>query len=191
MTEKYLDCKNKGKIYKVKLMIYSSPSEFDANLKEIINKLKNVLNDCFYFERIITNYINKKYTINNFNTKTLGINMVELERENTMDNSNSKSEFLKIFSQKFHDNIINIYSNYVETQVKERFSYSKSLFELKQDVYDKYFNRYQYDADYYVNALNKIEKIPSTLKDNLTNLFVQNKAEYDLISKEKNKRIQE
>ena len=89
MTEKYLDCKNKGKIYKVKLMIYSSPSEFDANLKEIINKLKNVLNDCFYFERIITNYINKKYTINNFNTKTLGINMVELERENTMDNSNS------------------------------------------------------------------------------------------------------
>ena len=191
MTEKYLDCKNKGKIYKVKLMIYSSPSEFDANLKEIINKLKNVLNDCFYFERIITNYINKKYTINNFNTKTLGINMVELERENTMDNSNSKSEFLKIFSQKLHDNIINIYSNYVETQVKERFSYSKSLFELKQDVYDKYFNRYQYDADYYVNALNKIEKIPSTLKDNLTNLFVQNKAEYDLISKEKNKRIQE
>ena len=185
ITELYLDCQKKGKIYQKKIMIFNSVDDFNLDkINKEFNGLVNILDNCYNFEQIITDYIYNRYSINDFKGKTitsLGININELENTINIESYNSKIEFSSFLKEMLVNNFRFVYNTYLNFDSQFIVLYKKLFYNKLRTSYDYFFRDYV-NGGFYVEVLKKMTCIPETLKDILWDLV-------DLVSEEYRKTI--
>ena len=181
ITELYLDCKNRGKIYKKKVTFFNSVDDF--NLDEInkgFNGLIEILDNCYNFEKIITDYFYKRYSINNFKGKTLtslGIKKKDLENTLYFENYNSKKEFLSSLKEELVNNFRFVYNDYLNFDSKFIHLYKRLFYNKLRTSYEYFFSDYVNEG-FYAQVLRKMTEIIDLQRNRLLNFVDSVYAEY-------------
>ena len=183
-TEFYLDCQKRGKIYKKKITIFNSVGDFDLDkINEEFKGLVNILDNCYNFETIITDYFYNRYSINDFKGKTiksLGINKKELEKTMFIESYNSKKEFLSSLKQELVNNFRFVYSDYLNFDSKFIHLYKRLYYNKLRTSYEYFFSDYVNEG-FFVEVLKKMNSIPYHLRNKLLNIVDSVYAEYRTI----------
>ena len=179
-TELYSNCYERKKIYGKKQSIFYSIDDFDKEkLNSINNKLMNILNELFSFENFITNYIYKRF----------GLNEYKIIKNETLNLENTKNEVIsKVNINK--DNIINEYTHFIKdlfikkineikefsiSQIYNSIKNSLSIFyNMKNRLFVKYYNKkYIKTEKLYTDLINNLTMITSAFNTTLVNLYTK------------------